>query len=239
MTRQYVILKNENDLLNELKTMSFNQRTKTEAMRILDEIHQKAEVGGSTKSLAWNVKDGMVKGVGGSSLMKNTRTGKIHSDLITNNFGLWLARLLSGGTGTKSQNLTDTVPQAQTLLIYTTAQTQLFNDGGTNRMRLQIGSGTTAPARTDTDIETKFVGGSEASQFECSVPTWISGSGIFQTTGQIATAGSGTINESAMIALWSNSGQVLANYLLYHDIISPGVPFVTSDSIFLEYTTQL
>jgi hypothetical protein len=239
MTQQYMILKNENDLLNELKGMSFNQRTKTEAMRILDEIHQKADVGGSTKSLAWNVKDGMVKGVGGSSLMKNTRTGKIHSDLITNNFGLWLSRIMSGGTGPKNQNIIDTVPQAQTILIYDTSQTNLFNDGGANRMRLQIGSGTTPPARTDTDIETKFVTGSEANLFECSLPVWISGSGIFQTTGQIATAGSGTINESAMIAQWSNSGQVLFNSMLYHDIISPGVPFVTSDSIFLEYTTQL
>ena len=65
MKQQYVLLKQENDLLNSLIGQSFNQRTKFEADKILKEIHKQADKYSMEKAMCYVIDKGEIKGVGG------------------------------------------------------------------------------------------------------------------------------------------------------------------------------
>ena len=104
---------------------------------------------------------------------------------------------------------------------------------------MQVGSGSTAPTRTDFDIETAFGTSPESAKFNSSVPVYSDVNFNFKNSGQITAGGSGTVNESIFEIIWRDQGSVNRFFVLYRDAISPGVPFVASQSIFLEYTTQI
>jgi len=79
MKQQYVLLRKENDLLNSLRGKSYNERTKFEASKILNEIHKQADRYCMEKALCYVLDKGEIKGVGGSSLMQHKKTGEIVS----------------------------------------------------------------------------------------------------------------------------------------------------------------
>jgi len=237
MNQQYVLLRKENDSLNSLIGQSFNQKSKDQAYKILTEIHEKANVRSMSKVLVYCIdpKSNEILGVGGSSLMQNKKNGKIVSDLISDNFGfMWtffhrppISAVLS-------------VPYIQ--IAGTVASQLLYRTGGNGQWdslggMIQVGSGTTPPDRTDFKIETPFVGGPEATI------GGIAGFSVYSSaTGKITgiarqispTAGSGTVNESALFQRWRN----LVIYLLAKDSISPGVSFTAAKNIVVDYTWQ-
>jgi len=238
MIQQYDLLRKDNDLLNSLIGQSFNQKSKFEAEKILDEIHSKAA--GRTigkKTLCYIVDKQEIKGVGGSTLMKDKKTGKITSNLILDNFGIWLSRVWKGGVITISAALITTAGSAKSVNVYTSGSQ--FNSANAFRGLLQVGSGNTAPARTDIAIETAFGSGPEATFFESSIPVYNLGNSNFKNLGQITALGSGTVNESVFLVAWRATDLSTQIYALYRDIISPGQAFITGQSIALEYTTQM
>jgi len=238
MKQQYVLLRQENDLLNELKFRTFDNRLKHEAEKILSEIHDKADYGCMEKALCYNVRDGMVKGVGGSSLMKDVKTGKLRSDLILDQFGIFMEGMFNGLTGSdRNVVMTDDVGTDTTMRVYGTSGT--FNDVSSGRILLQVGQGTTPPTRADINLETPFVGGAESVFFESTRPSYNLSNFNWKNAGQITVAGAGTVNESIFKHLMDEPSGATAIFTMYRDIISPGVPFIIGDGIFLEYTTQL
>jgi len=238
MKQQYVLLRQENDLLNELRGRTFNDRLKDNALKILNEIHDKADYNCMEKSLVYVVRDGMVKGLGGSTLMKNTKTGKLHSDLLLNNFGLFYTGLFRGVVGTKTVTLTDEGGVATAVRPYSTSET--FNDTTSFRILLQVGSGLTAPARADINVETAFGTAPESNFFESTRPVYNVANSNYKNNGQITAGGAGTVNESIFQHfMGENVFPQSATVTMFRDTISPGVPFIIGDGIILEYTTQI
>jgi len=237
MMQQYVVLRKENDLLNSLIGQSFNQKSKFEAEKILNEIHSKTQSRLiSKKALCYIVDKNEILGVGGSTIMKD-KNGKIVSNLILDNCGIWLAGLLKGGVLAKSVVLKDLSNVNKTFNIYQFGS--LFNAQVNFRMLMKVGSGTTVPARTDFDIETSFPTAPESGNMESSIPLFNSALGNFKNAGSLTAGGSGTINESVLLSVWDTSSNINTTITLFRDIISPGQAFVAGQSIALEYTTQL
>ncbi len=238
MTQQYVLLRKENNLLNSLIGQSFNQRTKFESYKILKEIHKQADQYSMEKALCYIVDKGEIKGVGGSSLMKNKKTGEIVSDLILDQFGEWLSGIFvalpSGIVGRTVKNSAGT-PQTVRLWAITNA----FNDIETLGAFQQVGSGSTPPARTDLTLETPFGTAPENATFSTGNPVYNSGLGNFKPAGLITAGGSGTINESVMFFGMKNSVGSNNTFGMFRDIISPAQSFIAGQTIALEYTIQL
>jgi len=243
MIQQYVLLRKENDLLNSLIGQSFNQKSKFEAYKILTEIHSKAQDRSIGKmALCYIVDKNEILGVGGSSLMKD-KNGKIFSNLILDQFGIWLAGMTGRRAGgvrliaLKSLNI-GTV----NLQTYTTTTNLYFNrtviaDRG---FSVRVGSGSTPPVRTDFDIETAFGTAPESTFFVAvSDPVWNSGLGNFKYFAGITAGGAGTINESIGAYSWQTDGINNGVFTAFRDIISPAQSFIAGQTIALEYTVQL
>jgi len=239
MIQQYVLLRKENDLLNSLIGQSYNQKSKFEAEKILDEIHSKAEsrmIG--KKALCYVVDNSEIRGVGGSTLLKD-KNGKIVSNLILNQFGEWLAAIFkSTSTGNRSTTLTSEVGASEFVQEYGGT---LFNNGGAGfGSTLQVGSGTTPPARSDFFVETAFGIAPENFRFApASNAVYNSSLGNFKVSASINAGGAGTINESILMMQWDNTASALKTFSLFRDIISPGQAFIAAQTIALEYTVQL
>ena len=241
MKQQLILLREENDLLNSLIGQSFNQRTKFEAEKILTEIHSKAQDRSIGKmALCYVIDKNQVLGVGGSTLLKDKK-GKITSNLILDNFGLWLAKIFSTLT-TTNQSFTGVNTGGANSPIHSRALTSnVFNitSGGAVGVRLIVGSGSTPPARTDFFVQTKFITAPENALFASGFPVYNSVLGNFKNLGSILARGSGTINESALVDRMRTQASGIADLSLFRDIISPAVPFIAGQSIALEYTIQL
>ncbi len=238
MTQQYVLLRKENDLLNSLIGQSFNEKSKFEAYKILKEIHSKAQRRSiDKKALCYVVDKNEILGVGGSTLMKEKKTGKIESNLILDNFGKWLSANWKGGTLGLGVALLDEFGTPRFFNIYT--NTNQYNNASAFRFLMQVGAGTTAPARTDFDLETPFVTGTEALRFESTIPFYNATVFNFKNTGSVTAGGTGTVNEAVIQPIWRDSALASRVVTLYHDLISPGVPFIPGQTIALEYTTQI
>jgi len=239
------LLRKENDLLNSLIGKSFNQKSKFEAEKILDEIHSKAQSRMISKRvLCYIVDKNEIKGVGGSTLMKD-KNGKIISNLILDQFGKFLTAIFpKQSTLAVIATLKDSSGIDRSMGIYDShAQSPaLFNAriGTGLGMQIQVGSGSTPPTRIDFRIETAFGTAPESIGFIApSNPVWNSGLGNFKYTASISAGGSGTINESVCIALWEDTGNILRTFILFRDIISPAKSFIVGQTIALEYTIQL
>ncbi len=230
------LLRKANDPLDSLIGQSFNQKSKLEAKKILDEIHSKAESRTIGKSVLCYVTDNSeIKGVGGSTLIKN-KNGKIFSNLILDNFGLMMAKMFSANPAvTRIADIIDDVGTAVNIRQY--AATNFNGIGGLGVVH-QIGSGTTVPVRPDINIETAFGTAPESGDLTSNNPTYNSGLGNFKSTSVTVAGGGGTINETVLKNKWSSSGGVLS-FTIFRDIISPSQAFLATQSITLEYTIQL
>jgi len=241
MNQQYVLLPKENDLLNSLIGKSFNQKAKFEADKILKQIHKQADQYSMEKALCFVTDKGEIKSVGGSTLMQNKKNGEIVSDLILDNFGVLFAGVMSRFRAVdKIVSLTDKTGAPITLKAIGSATTFPQTGFGSIGNSFQVGSGSTPPARTDTDIETAFGTAPESgNMFPASDPVFNSGLGNFKMIASIVAGGSGTINESIWIGQFLNTSNAVNEYVFFRDVISPAVGFIVGQSIALEYTVQL
>jgi len=238
---QFVLLRKKNDVLNCLIGQAFTEKNKFEAEKILNEIHSIAENRTINKKvLCYIVKNGLIRGVGGSTLMMD-KNGKIFSNLILDGFGEFLSALFRRvDSSFKSFTSPDKTGTPENFGVY--GSSSLFNliISSGQGVRLQVGSGVTPPARTDFNIETAFGTAPENAEVQpTSDPVWNSGLGNFKQNISMIAGGSGTINESALFGRWANSGVSLRLLALFRDIISPAKAFIVGQTIALEYTVQL
>jgi len=197
-------------------------------------------------AMVHTLKDGEIKSLGASD----------PDDIINNNFGKWLAAMMtpvSGALGSTSlaelggpggvDPPVDITGSTAERIWWTTDAGQVYQRRGHGITLFQIGSGVTAPDVADVNIETAFPSSPE------SLRTLIIGTGGYNgTTGRVSlgtnigpTTDAGTVNELALYMTWArfppNTG---ANtYLLSHDEISPGVAFITGETLFCQYFWQL
>jgi len=242
MTQQFIALRERNDPLKELIGNSYNQKSKAEAERILKEIHSIGSGRTLDKhALCYATRDGEIKGVGGSSLLEDKLTGEIQSNLITDNFGQWLAGMFKlQNTSTRTVTMVDSGGTPRNVQTYGNGLQYNETPVSSPGMTVAVGSGITAPARTDFAIETLFASLPESSAFNLSVnSTYNNSTSTIKLQGNITAGGSGTINESIHFGVWQDTSPGTRAYAVYHDTISPGIPFVIGDGIILEYTTQI
>ncbi len=237
MIQKMILLRKENDLLNALKGQSFNEKSKFEAYKILQQIHEKADYACMSKALCYVTNKGEIKGVGGSSLMQD-KNGEIHSDLILDTFGQWLSGIFKGGILSRTVFFPDETGVVKGVVTYNNVSF-LYNDSVTFRTLMQLGSGITAPARTDFDIDTALATAPENTFFESTIPTYNLTNFNFKNSGQVTAGGPGTINESILQTVWFDNVLSVRIFTMFRDIISPAVPFVIGDSLNLEYTVQI
>jgi len=234
-----ILLRKENDDLKCLISQSFNQKNKFEAEKILDEIHSKAQsrtIG--KKALCYIVKNGIIRGVGGSTLMMD-KNGKIHSNLILDQWGGFLAQFFHPNSFVSASfNINDDGNNSENLFVYRNASA--FNTLATLGSAVQVGSSATPPVRTNFNIGNPFGTAPENATFNgVSDPVYNSGLGNLKYVASITAGGSGTINESILVNVWRNSGNIAKTFALFRDIISPAQSFISGQSIALEYTVQL
>jgi len=234
-----ILLRKENDDLKCLISQSFNQKNKFEAEKILNEIHSKAEnrtIG--KKALCYIVKNGIIRGVGGSTLMMD-KNGKIFSNLILDQMGIFMASMMNpNGLVSISFNIIDNLGVSENLFFY--RNTADFNDVSTLGSRIQVGSGTTPPVRADFNIQIPFGTVPESGSFTAvSPPVYNSGLGNYKYVASISAGASGIVNESVLFNVWRNSGNIAKTFALFRDIISPAQSFIAGQTIALEYTVQL
>jgi len=239
---KYILLREKNNLLNSLVGHSFNQKSKFEAEKILNEIHSIAQDRTiNKKALCYVVDNSEIKGVGGSTLLKD-KDGKIHSNLIMNNFGILLAALFKKfDTADIITTVKDIVNVDQTVRVYGDNATWTDNNAGALSIGafVQIGSGITGPTRTDFALETAFGTAPESGNIVATTNPVFS-SPNFKYLGSISAGGSGTINESVMtLGLRRSGGGARVDTLCFRDIISPAVGFSIGQSVALEYTVQI
>jgi len=232
-----ILLREKNDPLNSLIGQSFNEKSKLEAEKILDEIHivaQSRTIG--KKVLCYVVDKDEIKGVGGSTLMKD-KDGKIVSNLILDPLGRVLALLFRGNPAPSvSVGITDEDNIGRAVRAYTG---QNYTQQNAKGCLHKVGSGSTAPTRTDIDVETDFGTAPESANVDSSDPVFDSASGTLKSVSSMSAGGSGTINESVMKNGWNDTTANLRLFSMFRDIISPAVSFLASESIVLEYKLQL
>lgn len=244
MMQKLEIVRKENDILNDFKGLSFNIKTRLQISRILDEIHHKALHPCPLRAVCY-VLDSVTKeilGVGGSSLLKNKKTGEFISDLITDNYGEWFE-----GWFTQLAN-NNTLKTLKDDTGANVSVTSLRSDGTTNAsfsknnvaanlgIQYQVGQGITPPARANFQIETPFVNAPENAKFLSGISVYDTSLGNLKAVGSINAGGAGTISESGFFTTWVRSAFGTNRYLLARDAISPGVSFIAAQSIALEYT---
>jgi len=137
MTQQFISRRELNDPLKEMYGASFNSKNKLESERILRDIHSVTQHRSFDKNaLCYIVNDGQIKGVGGSTILEDVKTGKLHSNLILNNLGSILAGIFRGVSGVQAVSLTETGGISRSMLTYNAATT--YNDSSTALIILQV-----------------------------------------------------------------------------------------------------
>ncbi len=160
------------------------------------------------------------------------------NDLINDNWAKFIGTFLSGAISVQppAVDLQNTTNNA--LFFYNTVnQFNHTNGVGDVGSMIQIGSGNTPATRQDFNIETAFVGGSEALRTPTGLGAWITGIGQIKIPMQLMTLGAGSITETILLGNWETISPVENQfYLITRDNISPAVSFIGGESVNVDYT---
>jgi len=168
------------------------------------------------------------------------------NNLILDNFGSLLAALIStvAMDATKNVTLTDDGGNSRVLVTaaklpsgsgsYYILYTEFFPVGG----QLRVGSGTTPPDRGDDSITTPFTTAPESGYFDAGSGSYAAGT--VSISGAITAGGSGTVNEVGLfLFLCFPTGPTQYKFMMFHDLISPGVSFTPGKIITASYSITL
>jgi hypothetical protein len=156
-----------------------------------------------------------IEDIGGSSLLRDTKTGIIEPNMILDNFGTWFQNIIRGDT--TMFTLIDDVNSIQNFKIQTTGNIYALNSNWAGK----FGGGSTAPAKSNFKIDTPLSGSPEN--------TYIASTGwgynvfnqiIFNIDANPMGA-TETINEIVVAGLWANTSAVTKNIALTRDIVGP------------------
>ncbi len=148
-------------------------------------------------------------------------------DMLLNNFGMWLASIIQPpSVGITGYTMYDTSNTARTSIYLDS--TFFTSPAG---FIFQFGSGTTAPARTNYQMQTPFLGSPEMNKFNVGSSSYAGNTISFANV--ITAGGSGTINEVGVFFqtwMW-DSNSVQRVFLLIRDVLGTGISFVAGNPI--------
>ena len=225
------------DWLKDLRGHTYNQRLVDQAFKYIIEEKKRAFAnirgrtpGPETCLVTAQDRFKQVTDIGGS----------LPSDLVLDNFGTWLAALIRAPVNaTITASLTDSGGTARSTAIYTTgAGGAVFNyDAGSGSLgtQLQVGSSSTAPARTDYVIGTAFGGAPESGLFDTG--TGSSAAGVIAASGSIVAGAAITVRETGFYARWYSAAAV-RTLMLFHDAVTETV-FAAGAPVTVQWTITL
>jgi hypothetical protein len=163
-------------------------------------------------------------------------------DLITKQFIDFTSVFFSGVTQTADVSvvLKNDANTDKTFTIWSESSTitAKYSDSATGTSRkgglIGIGTGTTAPARTNYALETKV----ESYADITTVPVWDTSTGIVSATANIAITGSRTITEACIGVRWIDTASSEQVIIFAHDTFA-GVSVVNTDVFSLTYAFTL
>lgn len=159
-------------------------------------------------------------------------------NLILNNFGLWLAGFIRAVVNfTKRVTLVDSGGSSQSVQIYHGDADHFCRTGYALGTVVQVGAGSTAPARDDYTIETPFGTSPEDSPFDTGTGSYVGG--VISFSGAITAGGSGTVSEIGFFGKWWTVAGGVKNIMLFHDLITPTVAFTAGQTITVSYSISL
>jgi len=225
-----------NEYLNQYIGKTSSQKLLFDANKYLFEEKLKKASNSIMETCLVHVENPLTKeiiGIGGST----------PNDLILDNWGLLFARHWRLVFNTDSNViLTDNTGASETLaFVRQSAGTNQFNNtvAGSGGARIQIGSGSTTPARTDFTVSTPFITAPENGLIVNTIGILDVPNGTVKVQAFILAGGSGTINEAGHFCQWANSSNIDKFFMIAHDLISPAVPFIINQTITIEWTWQL
>ena len=256
---EFEVMRHENDWLLDYQGYTYSDRLKDKLTRGLFEEHaKKADIGYANieKAMVFTIEPLTMEilSLGGSSLLIEKKSSrkfesllqsmafkhrKIVPDLIMDNFGLWFAGVW-GAYGVPSNfNLTDDANSSQQVDIMDQSGTTAFNTANTSGTKIQMGSGSTAPARSDHVIQTALGSAPENSYLITNNGSYTVSNTVIYQGDAIPTGGSGTVNEIVTAPHWANHAAAQKKFIIAHDAVSPGVTYVSGKLLRGAYTWQL
>jgi len=235
------ILRKENDYFNELVGRTYNQRT----LHLVNSFYKDRFGKFSNKSLnkfslvtclEKAKKNQEILSIGGSSLLRNKKTNEVITNLILDNFGLWLA----GFFGRTSQNaiLKDVTNVARTINVVGTGN-PLHNSQAGMGLLIRLGSNVTAPARGDVEIGTSLGSAPESGDLTTNQGAYTAGNTVVYQADANPTGGSGSVTEIMSKWNWIDAGSVSRFFAITHDLISPTVNYTAGKLLRGSYTWQI
>jgi len=243
--RKYSVLRTKNDWLSNYRGQTFNAKLNEEIIKGVISEHAKYKSGNENfveqlgkKCLVTCIdpKTMELESVGASSLLIDNITGQIVDNLILDNFGLFykiLFRAPQTGIGTTATLTDDTGTDYARAILGNGSNTGfLHGPSATNASigtQVQMGGGTTSPARDDIAIFIPLPSPPEDDYLDTGEGAY---TGAFTITYQAdanPTGGSGTVKEAGTFGKWSvaSGASTTAQFMLTHDSVSPNVTYTS------------
>ncbi len=217
-----------NEYLNQFKGQTINERILNDCRNYLLE---NKKVSPQQICLVHNTdqKTKEILGIGGSD----------PNDIINDNFGNWWRGLNRPLTSFFVTNvLLDNLNIARTLQILGVGGGFFSFSQNVVGSLIRIGSGSTPPARSDFNIETPFGTAPESGFVATDAGVYTSATGQGTYFGFYVAGGSGTVSEAATFMQWNASNNVVRQFMMARDLISPTVAFVAAQTISIQYIWQ-
>jgi len=164
----------------------------------------------------------------------------VPEDIILDNFGAWLAGIIRPAGVQSTATLVDIAGVSRTVYLFSGVTSYLFNgSAGYNGALVQVGAGSSTPARDDYTIETAFGTAPESTYFVTGFASY--GAGYVSFTGAVIAGGSGTIAETGFLCKWNSrdSSTVQSIFMLFHDVIVDTVGFTAGQLITVSCSIEL
>ena len=158
------------------------------------------------------------------------------NDLMTNNFGNFLAGFFTYARNTARTSyavMKEVDGSSLSLPVWITAT----SDFPIQASHIRVGSGSTAPARTDYKIETPFTTSCEADYATTSEGSFFNTQ--MATIVSLACGGSGTIRETGMFFRMQYTSSFQYYFLMFHDALAPEVTFTAGQTAHVVYGVVL
>jgi len=163
-------------------------------------------------------------------------------DIITNQFGNYLASMIAAYTGAInlffSVTVKDTGGTDRTISHFGREAGGYYHAGTSSALslgcRVGVGTGTTAAARTDYNLQTQ-VGSWTALSGNA---VWTSATGKVTFSGSVLLASGADVTEAGLEVILRDTGSLARNFLFLHDVFS-AVPIAAGKYAHCAYELQL
>ncbi len=170
--------------------------------------------------------------------------GSVPQDLILDNWGeFWSKHFRAPSTANADPVMVRTDGAVINSRVYgSTAYNSAFSNTGdtVHGGNIRMGQGSTPAARTDFEL-TSFLAAPEGNLVNAGPGGYDNNTGKIIVSHAAITAGAnGSVNETGLYNRWKGATVPLSHtYMVFHDLISPGVNFLTGQNLVTNYVIQI